>query len=243
MLTMSAPAMAEVKTQGENGFSVLHIAEIDATPEQVWERLIKPGEYWSAEHSWSGSVEGFSIEPRAGGCFCEELLEEDADGQRQSVGSVEHMRVIFAHPGQVLRMQGALGPLQSEAVLGTLTVAIAPGDGEGRSKISFSYVAGGYLRYKMADIAPAVDKVLGEQFQSLIAPFVRKEKIESWSLDVEELGLNDEVLDGNAELAGPELDGKKDEGAQSKPAAKAKAGKSDLGLIDVGKLPPPDGSR
>jgi hypothetical protein len=85
--------------------------------------------------------------------------------------------------------------------------------------------------------------VLGEQFQSLIAPFVRKEKIESWSLDVEELGLNDEVLDGNAELAGPELDGKKDEGAQSKPAAKAKAGKSDLGLIDVGKLPPPDGSR
>lgn len=89
-------------------------------------------------------------------------------------------------------MQGALGPLQSEAVLGTLTVAMEPSkDGKG-TKLSFSYVVGGHMRYKVADIAPAVDKVLGEQFKSLIAPFAstttEATNVDGFSLDVEQLG-------------------------------------------------------
>ena len=114
-----------------------------------------------------------------------------ADGKIKTTGSVEHMRVIFSQPGKVLRMQGALGPLQSEAVLGTLTVAIEPLKSGGGSKISFSYVVGGYMRYKTSEIAPAVDKVLGEQFKSLISPFAPKAgeeaKADGFSLDVEKL--------------------------------------------------------
>ena len=101
------------------------------------------------------------------------------------------MRVIFAQPGKVLRMQGALGPLQSEAVIGTLTVAIAPIKESTGTTVSFSYVVGGYMRYKVPEIAPAVDKVLGEQFKNMLSPFAAKEdeapKSDGFRLDVEKI--------------------------------------------------------
>lgn len=188
---IASPAHAEVKTVTDSGFNVVHIAEVAAEPDVIWKRLIAPRDYWSKAHSWSGTSEGFYIDAQANGCFCELFQEKGADGKIKTTGSVEHMRVIFAQPGKVLRMQGALGPLQSEAVLGTLTVAIEPLKAGGGSKISFSYVVGGYMRYKTSEIAPAVDKVLGEQFKSLISPFAAKAgdepKADGFSLDVEKL--------------------------------------------------------
>ena len=188
---LSSPASAEVKTVTDAGFNIVHIAEVAAEPDVIWKRLIAPQTYWNKAHSWSGSAEGFYIDAQANGCFCELFKEKGADGKTKTTGSVEHMRVIFAQPGKVLRMQGALGPLQSEAVLGTLTVAIEPLKGGGGSKLSFSYVVGGYMRYKTAEIAPAVDKVLGEQFKSLISPYTAKmgdePKVDGFLLDVEKL--------------------------------------------------------
>ena len=194
IVAMPSSAFAEIKAQGDNGFNVVHIATVEAEPDVIWKRLITPKEYWSSAHSWSGSVDGFILDPRAGGCFCELIQEKDAKGKPKTVGSVEHMRVIFAQPGKVLRMQGALGPLQSEAMLGTLTVAITPAK-EGRgTTVSLSYVAGGYMRYKLSEIAPAVDKVIGEQFAGLIKPYSAIEtsegKPKDWSLDLG--GLTDE---------------------------------------------------
>ena len=191
LAVIASPASAEVKTTSDSGFNIVHIAEVPATPDAVWRRLLAPKDWWSKAHSWSGSSAGFSIEPKANGCFCELFQEKGADGKLKTVGSVEHMRVIFAQPGKVLRMQGALGPLQSEAVIGTLTIAMEPVS-EGKStKLSFSYVVGGYMRYKVADIAPAVDKVLGEQFKNLTAPFVAapvaEAKADGFSLDVEKI--------------------------------------------------------
>ena len=203
------PVQAEVKTISDTGFSIVHIAEVATEPDVVWKRLIAPKSYWSKAHSWSGSSDGFYIDAQAGGCFCELFQEQGADGKTKTIGSVEHMRVIFAQPGKVLRMQGALGPLQSEAVLGTLTVAMEPlKDGIG-TKLSFSYVVGGHMRYKVADIAPAVDKVLGEQFKSLIQPFAPKAteatKADGFSLDVEKID------DPKAEPDGPKADDEKSE--------------------------------
>jgi hypothetical protein len=203
LTAFSAPAAAEVKTQSDTGFSVVHMADVAATPDQIWKRLIAPKDYWSKNHSWSGSVAGFYIDAQAGGCFCELIQDKGADGKIKNVGSVEHMRVIFASPGKVLRMQGALGPLQAEAVLGTLTVAMEPlKDGKG-TKLSFSYVVGGYMRYKSAEIATNVDKVIGEQFASLIKPFSKpaaiEEKASGWSLDLDTIG-------NDASEAPPEVD-------------------------------------
>ena len=61
------------------------------------------------------------IEPKPGGCFCEAV-----PAGRRSGGEIEHMRVIYVAPGSTLRMSGGLGPLQSEAVTGVLTMTLGP---------------------------------------------------------------------------------------------------------------------
>ncbi len=187
----ASPADAEVKATSDSGFNVVHIASVTATPDEVWKRLLAPKNWWNKAHSWSGSSDGFYIDAQANGCFCELFQEKGADGKLKTVGSVEHMRVIFAQPGRVLRMQGALGPLQSEAVIGTLTIAMEPAKAGKMTKVSFSYVVGGYMRYKVAEIAPAVDKVLGEQFRNMVEPFSPavgpEPAAEEFSLDVDRL--------------------------------------------------------
>jgi hypothetical protein len=191
LAAFASPAYAEVKSTSDAGFNIVHIAEVSATPDTVWKRLIAPKDWWNKAHSWSGSSEGFYIDAQANGCFCELFQEKGTDGKVKTVGSVEHMRVIFAQPGKVLRMQGALGPLQSEAVVGTLTVAMEPVKDGKATKLSFSYVVGGYMRYKVAEIAPAVDKVLGEQFKNLTAPFspitADEPKADGFKLDVDKI--------------------------------------------------------
>lgn len=185
----ASPAFADVKAASDSGFNVIHIGTVQATPDEIWKRLLAPKDYWNKAHSWSGSSAGFYIDAQANGCFCELFQETDVNGKVKTVGSVEHMRVIFAQPGKVLRMQGALGPLQSEAVIGTLTVAMEPTKQDGATRVSFSYVVGGYMRYKVAEIAPAVDKVLGEQFKNMLLPFtpvgVEAPTADGFNLDVD----------------------------------------------------------
>ena len=81
-----------------------------------------------------------------------------------------HMRVVYAEPYRALRMVGGLGPLQSEAVNGTMTVTFKPIDGSGgkATRILWEYVVGGYMRYKVDTISVAVDKVLEGQLGGLV---------------------------------------------------------------------------
>jgi hypothetical protein len=221
-LLIAAPANAEVKGQSDAGFVSGHTGEVLAKPDEVWKRLITPKDWWSPAHSWFGKAEGFYIDAQAGGCFCETAQDKGANGQTKVRASVEHMRVIFADPGKVLRMQGALGPLQSEAVLGTLTVAMEPlKDGAG-TKLSFNYTVGGYTRFPMDKMATAVDQVIGEQFANLIKPLGKvaagdakaDEKTgEEWSIDPSKL-----EADNSAEKA--------EEPAAKTPTAKPKTGKA-----------------
>ena len=188
---VAVPANAEIKAQSDAGFVVGHTAEVLAKPEEVWKRLLVPKDWWNPAHSWSGKTEGFYIDAQAGGCFCELLQDKATDGSVKPRGSVEHMRVLFTDPGKVLRMSGALGPLQSEAVQGTLTVAMEPLKEGAGTRISLSYVVGGYMRYKVADIAPAVDAMLGDQFQRMIKPMGKvvagEAKPDEWKIDPEKL--------------------------------------------------------
>jgi hypothetical protein len=39
------PAFAEVKTNSDAGFSTLHVAEVDASPDELWQRLITPSKW------------------------------------------------------------------------------------------------------------------------------------------------------------------------------------------------------
>jgi hypothetical protein len=203
LAAFSSPAVAEVKATSDTGFNIVHINSVAATPDEIWKRLLAPKDWWNKAHSWSGSSAGFYIDAQANGCFCELFQEKDAGGKLKTVGSVEHMRVIFSQPGKVLRMQGALGPLQSEAVIGTLTVAMEPAKDSQATKVSFSYVVGGYMRYKVSEIAPAVDKVLGEQFKNMLQPFSpaggEEAKVDGFSLDTETLENPKTEAEGEAE--------------------------------------------
>jgi uncharacterized protein YndB with AHSA1/START domain len=159
---LSPVANAKVIDQSDAGFTAAHTAQVAATPTDVWKMLRTPDKWWSKDHSWSGDAANFWLDSQAGGCFCEKLPDSGS-----GVGSVQHARVLFSKPGQMLRLSGALGPLQGEAMTGTLTIQIK--ETPTGSALRFDYVVGGYMRFKVADIAPAVDKVIGEQLAGLAA--------------------------------------------------------------------------
>lgn len=173
MLCSIGTAHAEVTNTAENGFTVQHQMEIAGDAEAVWKAIIAPSRYWSSDHSWTGNAENLYLIPQAGGCFCELIRKTSDDNIRSSDGSVQHMRVIFAHNNKVLRLSGALGPLQSEAVSGTLTMLLKPqGD---NTVVRFTYKVGGYMEFPVDQIAPGVDSVIGEQLTRLSALFVAPE--------------------------------------------------------------------
>ena len=160
----AAPANAKVIDQSELGFTVAHTAQVAATPEDVWKMLRMPQKWWSKDHSWSGDAANFWLDSQAGGCFCEKLPGSGEGGATEQ-GSVQHARILFAKPNEMLRLSGAFGPLQGEALTGTLTIQIkATPTG---AAIRFDYVVGGYMRFPQAEIAPAVDQVIGEQLIGL----------------------------------------------------------------------------
>lgn len=164
-LASATPAAAEVLHISDNGFATQDVLGVSATPEEVWAKLVDPAQYWNPDHSWTLDGANFTLDPQAGGCFCEAIPARDGNG----VGSVEHARVIYAEPGKMLRMRGSLGPLQGEALTGTLTITLI--DMEVSTAIQWEYVVGGYSRFPLKDIAAAVDGVQTEQLKRLIALF------------------------------------------------------------------------
>jgi len=167
-LLSAMPAAAEVTGSGPLGFVSRHEVVVKASPKEVWLALIAPARWWTPDHTWSGDAANLSLTPQAGGCFCEKIPEVDEPGRFTLEGSVEHMRVIQAYPEVALRMQGALGPLQSEPVIGVLTIAISKTDGG--TRIVWEYNVGGAMRYEVPVISRAVDAVMGIQLASLAKP-------------------------------------------------------------------------
>lgn len=150
-------AAAEVPTSSDAGFVSHNEVLVAGAPQTAWDALMRPGDWWDSAHTYSGDATNMRIEPTAGGCFCE--------GIPATGGEIEHMRVIYVVPESTLRLTGGLGPLQSEAVTGVLTITLAP-EGE-MTRISWDYVVGGYMRMPMAELAPLVDQVVGEQLLRL----------------------------------------------------------------------------
>lgn len=161
-------AQAEVIAQSPAGFVIKASADTTAVKADVWKALVAPNKWWSGEHTYSGDAGNLWLDAQATGCFCEKLPKPADAPADQRMGSVEHMHVVFADPQRgVLRMVGGLGPLQGEALHGTLTITLKAID-EG-TRIEWEYVVGGYMRMDPEQIAPLVDKVLGEQLTRLVA--------------------------------------------------------------------------
>ena len=159
-MAMAVPAHSAVTGSSDHGFAVENSVDISADAATVYRLLGQPARWWNGQHTYSGDAANLSLDPVAGGCFCEKV-----PGEAGKPGSVEHARVIHAAPDSQLRLSGALGPLQAEAVTGTLTFDIVP-NGKG-VRVRMSYVIGGYMSAGTAGMAPVVDKVLAEQLQGL----------------------------------------------------------------------------
>jgi len=148
---------AEIKAAASDSFLIVHSARIDAGPARVYALLPAIGRWWSSSHTYSGDAANLTLDAEAGGCFCE----------RWKDGAVAHGRVILALRDQLLRIDTALGPLQSKAVTGVLSFQLVP---EGKATVlTLAYRVNGASASALDKDAPAVDRVLGEQF----ARFVR----------------------------------------------------------------------
>lgn len=150
-MAFASLAQAEVLDSADNGFTVRHKVVVKATPEHVWASLIDIAHWWNGEHSWSGNAANFSLDARPGGCWCEKLPN----------GGVVHQTVVFLDVNKVLRLNGALGPMQGMGLVGVSTFSLKPQDKD--TVLELTYVAGGYRPGGLAKFAPNVDAVLGEQ--------------------------------------------------------------------------------
>lgn len=157
LLLLAFPLKAEVTPVGEHGFTVSHVISIEADPFVVYRTMTAHiDEWWNPEHSWSGDAKNLYMKIERGGCFCERLPNN---------GRVEHLRIISLRPGEEIRFDGALGPLQAMPVDGRMIWKIEATDTG--SKVSFTYMVFGHPEGGLNDIAPAVDGVIGEQLNRL----------------------------------------------------------------------------
>lgn len=148
---------AEVLKAEVDGFSVRQVVDVPGAPTPtVWAALSDIAKWWDPEHTYSGEARNLSLDPVVQGCFCEKL---------SLYGGVEHARVIYAQPTKILRLSGALGPLQELGVAGSLTWQIEP-VGVG-SRITLTYNVGGFSTQPLGELAPLVDGVLGAQVKRL----------------------------------------------------------------------------
>ena len=73
--------------------------------------------------------------------------------------------MIYVAPREVLRLSGALGPLQASGVAGTLTWKLTSGTDNTRLQVSYS--VGGFIDGGFEKIAPAAENVLRIQLDRL----------------------------------------------------------------------------
>lgn len=126
---------------------------VQARPDVAYETFARDlPRWWDAAHSWSGDSANLSLDPRAGGCFCEKL---------PGGGSVKHGEVIFARPGSLLRLDAALGPFQEMAVQGVLSFRFEP-DGQA-TRVTVHYRVFGLIPAEPATLAPHVNTMLEGQ--------------------------------------------------------------------------------
>jgi hypothetical protein len=153
-LAVAGPCAAEVKSQNPQGFVTANTVTVNTTPTKAYAGLGQIGRWWKSEHTLSGDAANLSLDPHLGGCFCEKLK----DG-----GAVGWMEVILSQPDRMLRLRGALGPLQGEGADGALTWSFKPV--QGGVQVSLTYAVGGFANANAEGFAAPVDGVLAEQLK------------------------------------------------------------------------------
>jgi hypothetical protein len=147
---------ADVVDSSASGFTVKHTINIQGSPQDVYAKIFKIGDWWSSAHTFSQDSHNLSLEEKVGGCFCEKL---------PTGGGVKHMEVVYMAPAKSVVLHGTLGPLQAVAAAGSMQIQLSAADGG--TKVEVSYAVSGYLAAGMNTWAAPVDGVLNLQFMRL----------------------------------------------------------------------------
>jgi hypothetical protein len=145
-------ARAEVAATSSTGFTVVERRDVHATPADLGPALAAVSAWWNEAHTFSHKASNLSLATAAGSCFCE----------RWATGSVQHAQVIYADTG-VVRLLGALGPLQGLAVQGVLSFRLAEAEKPGAPNVlEITYRIGGGEAADMQRWPALVDKMMSD---------------------------------------------------------------------------------
>jgi uncharacterized protein YndB with AHSA1/START domain len=158
LCSVVSPAAAAVASHGSSGFELAFEGDVPAAPADAYAKFLDIAQWWSADHTYSGSAANLAIAAVPGGCWCESL---------PAGGFVQHMQVVNAQPGVMLVFSGGLGPLQFMGVAGSLVATFEARDGG--THVTLRYAVGGYAPDNFAKLPAAVDGVLGAGFTSYLA--------------------------------------------------------------------------
>jgi uncharacterized protein YndB with AHSA1/START domain len=157
LMMLSLTAAQSAPQVAPNGFLLKFEVSVNAPATKVYGALVgQIGSWWDSEHTYSGDAKNLSIDARPGGCFCEKL---------PNGGGIEHARVIYVAPREILRLSGALGPLQASGVAGTLTWKLT--SSTDNTRVQLSYSVGGFIDGGFEKVAPLVESVLRQQLDRL----------------------------------------------------------------------------
>jgi hypothetical protein len=159
LLAMATPAAAEIVEQTDDGFVLAFEGRTPASPAAVLDGFGRPAEWWSPDHTWSGSAANLRLDLRPGGCWCEDLPG----------GGVRHGEVLMVWPERgLVRLEAPLGPLQELGAAAVLTLSWEPGpaapDGARAVRWGFRVAGRG-----TGALAGPVDAVLQAQFDRFLA--------------------------------------------------------------------------
>lgn len=151
----AAGAQAELIETSEHGFTIRYAFTAEAAPEAAYGALIDVAHWWNPEHSYFEGGDAFSLDARAGGCFCETGAE----------GSVKHAEVVQVFENRSMRWLGALGPLQGMGLSSVHDWTIEPSE----DGVVVTYVnrVRGWPGDELEVLAPIVDAVQVDQMQRL----------------------------------------------------------------------------
>jgi len=155
-MIVSTSLSSEVIRSSDSGFLLSITRTVSATPETAYMKFLQVDQWWVESHTWFGNRSNLSIDPVAGGCFCE------IEGDKQ----VQHLTVTHVRPGVEFRMTGGLGPLQDMAISGAATWKFKAL--ESGTEITHTYTVTGPSFSKLKELAPVVDTVHVEQTASLV---------------------------------------------------------------------------
>ncbi|MBU2970456.1 SRPBCC domain-containing protein [Pseudoalteromonas sp. C2R02] len=153
----SSSLFAEVIQKDKHGFKIIIKKTVNVSSSATYKQFLNISQWWNKDHTWFGKSENLTLEPKAGGCFCEKSKGRE----------VLHMTVSYVDPNTELRMIGGLGPLQIMGVQGGMSWKFSAIT-QTKTEIIHTYQVVGFMPEGLDKLAAVVDKVQSSQVDSLI---------------------------------------------------------------------------